>query len=316
MGKIFDVHSHFIIPAYMEALKAHGREMEDGFPAPTWSAEEHLAYMEMAGIEKSLISVSSPHFHSGDAQEAIALGEAMDRAAFEMKKRYPGKFLYAAALPAPETDACIEAMDRAYDDYGADAVKLPSNACGVYPGDARMEKLFAAMNERKAVLILHPTAPSAVPGGCFTAGPLPLLEFIADTTRAVINLITSGTLERYPDIRVVVPHCGSFLPNLIDRLTGITAVLAAKGVGQPVDVTQSMKSLYFDVAGDCLPRNIDILMSLTDEDHVMFGGDFPYTPKEMVAQKVKDLEACERIQPYLSKLMWENAIRLFGDGEK
>lgn len=312
MGKVFDVHSHFIISEYMGSLIKHGREMEDGFPAPTWSLEEHLAYMEAAGLEKSLISVSSPHFHSGNTEEAIALGKAMDKAASEMKKKYPDKILFAAALPVPETDASIESMKRAYDEYGADAVKLPSNACGVYPGDPKMEKLFTAMDERKAILILHPAAPAVVPGGCFTAGPLPLLEFITDTTRAVINLITTGTLERYKNIRVIVPHCGSFLPNLIDRLTGITKVLAAKGVGHPVDVTESMKSLYFDIAGDVLPRNIDILMSLTDEDHIMFGGDFPYTPKELVAQKVKDLEACERVKPYLEKMMWGNAAKLFG----
>jgi len=312
MSRIFDVHSHFIIPEYMDALVKHGRAMEDGFPAPAWSLEEHLAYMEMAGIEKSLLTVSSPHFHSGDTKEAAALGKRMDEAAAEMKAAYPGRFLFAASLPAPDTEACIESMNRACDILGADAVKLPSNACGVYPGDPRMEKLFAAMNERKAVLILHPAAPAAVPGGCFTAGPLPLLEFIADTTRAVINLITSGTLERYRDIRVIVPHCGSFLPNLIDRLTGITKVLAAKGIGKPVDVTESMKSLYFDISGDCLPAGIDILLTLTDTDHIMFGGDFPYTPKEVVAEKVRALKACDKIQPFLNKMLYENASRLFG----
>lgn len=311
MAKIFDVHSHFIVPEYMESLKENHREMEDGFPAPTWSVPEHLDYMEMAGIEKSLLSVSSPHFHSGNADEAVKLARLMDESAAALKKQYPDRFLFAASLPAPEIDACIEEMAYAFDELGADAVKLPSNACGIYPGDPVMEPLFKSMNDRKAVLILHPAAPAKVPGGCFTAGPLPLFEFIGDTTRAVINLITSGTLERYENIKVIVPHCGSFLPNLIDRLTGITKVLASKGVGRPVDVTKSMKALYFDVAGDCLPRGIDILMTLTDEDHVMFGGDFPYTPKEMVASKVRDLENTERIKPYLHKLMYENAARVF-----
>lgn len=49
--------------------------MEDGFPAPSWSIEEHIRYMDQAGIDQSLISVSSPYFHSGDADGA-ALSDA------------------------------------------------------------------------------------------------------------------------------------------------------------------------------------------------------------------------------------------------
>lgn len=312
MRGIFDVHSHLIIPEYMESLKQHGRAMEDGFPSPMWCVKDHLDYMAMAGIEKCLLSMSSPHFHSGDAKEAVSIGRYFDEAASALKKKYPDKFLFAASLPVPEIDEAIAAMNYAYDVLSADAVKLPSNALGIYPGDISMDALFAAMNERNAVLLLHPTAPATVPGGCFTAGPLPLMEFIGDTTRAVINLITTGTLEKYQNIKVIVPHCGSFLPNIIDRLTGITKVLAAKGIGQPVDVSKSMKSLYFDVAGDCLPAGIDILMTMTDEDHIMFGGDFPYTPKEMIANKVKALENSEKIRPYRDKLMYENAAGLFG----
>lgn len=310
--KIIDVHSHFISPEYMDSLMKHHREMEDGFPSPIWSIEEHLAYMDAAGIKKSLISVSSPHFHSGDAREAIELGRMMDEQAAAYKKQYPERIMFAAALPVPEIEASVEAARYAYDVLHADAVKLPSNACGLYPGDKRYEPLFEVLNKRKAIVILHPAAPQTVPQGCFTAGPLPLFEFIADTTRAVINLITSGTLERYPDIRVIVPHCGSFLPNIIDRLTGITKVLAAKGVGQPVAVEKSLKSLYFDIAGDVLPAGLEILLTLTDEDHLLFGGDFPYTPKEIIAEKVQKFMKHERIQPMLEKLMYQNAQVLFG----
>lgn len=308
MHKIFDVHAHFIIPEYMESLQKHGRVMEDGFPSPLWNIEEHLAYMDLAGIEKCLLSQSSPHFHSGDAKEAVRLGRLMDETAAALKQNYPDKFLFAASLPLPEVEASIDALNYAYDVLGADAVKLPSNACGIYPGDMRLDPIFKALNDRKAIVILHPTAPSVVPSGCFTAGPLPLMEFIGDTTRAVINLITTGTLEKYTDIKVVVPHCGSFLPNIIDRLTGITKVLASKGIGKPVDVTSSMKALYFDVAGDCLPAGIDILLTMTDEDHIMFGGDFPYTPKEVIAAKVKALADEPKTAPYLEKMMYENAV--------
>ena len=45
-----DVHTHIIIPDYVEMLKAHGAELEETFPLPAWDAERHIAFMDSAGI--------------------------------------------------------------------------------------------------------------------------------------------------------------------------------------------------------------------------------------------------------------------------
>lgn len=311
--KTIDVHSHFTCSEYLESLKRHGKENEDGFPTPDWNIEMHLESMEKAGIEKSLISVSSPHFWYGDAKEAAEISRALDECAAEYKRKYPDKIMFAAAPPVPDIEAAIDEVNYAYDVLHADAVKLPSNADGLYLGDEKYNPLFETLDKRNAVVLIHPTAPKKYPDGCFTAKPLPLFEFIADTTRAVINLITSGTLEKYPNVRVIVPHCGSFLPNVIDRLSGITKVLAAKGIGNPVETENSLKSLYFDIAGDALPSGIKILQTLSDEDHILFGGDFPYTPSERIEGKVKSLLDCKELSPILEKIMYQNAEKLFGD---
>ena len=46
-----DVHSHAITTSYMDFVKAHGAEMDEGFPIPGWNVEDHLAFMDQAGIE-------------------------------------------------------------------------------------------------------------------------------------------------------------------------------------------------------------------------------------------------------------------------
>ena len=48
--RTLDVHTHIIIPEYVEVLKAHGAELEETFPLPAWSAERHIAFMDNAGI--------------------------------------------------------------------------------------------------------------------------------------------------------------------------------------------------------------------------------------------------------------------------
>lgn len=53
-----DLHSHMIPDSYLEAVKAHGMEMDEGFPIPSWSTEEHLNFMDEA-IE-SLLTITEP----------------------------------------------------------------------------------------------------------------------------------------------------------------------------------------------------------------------------------------------------------------
>lgn len=311
MCGIMDAHCHFLTRDYVDALKKHERLMEDGFPLPSWSREEQLSYMEATGITHAVLSISSPHPYFGDDGEAAELARSINEQAARMKRDDPERFSFAACLPLPNGSLAAKEAAYAMDVLGACAVKVPSQADGVYLGDEQYTPLMEELEHRAAVMILHPTKPPAVPGGCFTSGPLPLLEFLADTTRAVINLIATGTLKRYPHVRVVVPHCGSFLPNLIDRLAGITKVLAQKGAGQPVDVKESMESLYFDLAGDIYPRGLAIARSLLDDSHLLFGGDFPYTPAERVAAKVRSMQADASLKESLADIFYGNARRLF-----
>lgn len=82
----------------------------------------------------------------------MSLGQQVDEYAAMLKREYPDRFLFAASLPVPEMDAAIRAVDVAYDELGADAVKLPTNADGLYPGDAHYDSLFERLNERQAVV--------------------------------------------------------------------------------------------------------------------------------------------------------------------
>lgn len=310
--EIIDAHCHFLTENYVNALKKYDRINEDGFPIPSWDLESQLSYMEETGITHAVLSLSTPHQHFGEDAFAAELSRSINEEAAQFKKKYPDRFSFAACLPLPSVELALQETAYAYDVLGACGVKVPSQANGVYLGDARLEPLMEELDRRHSVILIHPSKPPVVPEGCFTSGPLPLLEFINDTTRAVVNLIATGTLEKYKNIRVVVPHCGSFLPNIIDRLTGITKVLAAKGVGKEVDVQKSLQSLYFDLAGDIYPRGIGIARSLMDDSHLLFGGDFPYTPVPMIEKKVRDMEADDSIQEHLDSIMAGNAKELFG----
>lgn len=308
---IIDVHSHFLTDKYVLALKEHDKLNEDGFPLPQWSLENQLNYMDQAGIDKSILSISSPHPYMGTAAEAKALVRSINDEMASIKNQYPQRFLTAACLPLPDIEASLEEIDYACEILKADAFKLSTNADGLYLDNPSMQPVYEKLNEHKAIVILHPTKPWAYPEDCFTGKLLPLYEFLGDTTRSVVNLIASGMLSQYPDIKIIVPHCGSFLPNIISRLENITKLLETQGKGKAVDVKTVVRQLYFDVAGDAFPAAYNILKTMTDEDHILFGGDYPYTPAEIICQKVKTMETMDS-KDVINKISYENAQKLFG----
>lgn len=285
--------------------------MEDGFPCPVWSAESHRAFMEQAGISTCILSISSPHQMVGSSSEGLALTRQLNDSMAELSLSEPEKFRFTACLPLPMVDESIAESCRALDELGAVAVKFPTNADGVYPGNPKLDPLMDALNERGAVILLHPCKPPAVPTGCFTAKPLPLFEFLGDTTRAIINLLAQNAAERWPNVRYVVPHMGSFLPPLVDRLAGITSILAAQGLGTAVEPRKALDNFYFDLAGNALDACITGLLTITTPDHLLFGGDYPYTPAPLISANIQKLREHPLTAPHLDDILVHNAARLF-----
>ena len=64
---LVDIHARFLTDAYVAAAVAAGHRAPDGMPAwPSWSVGAHLATMDSAGIDRAVLSLSSPGVHFGD----------------------------------------------------------------------------------------------------------------------------------------------------------------------------------------------------------------------------------------------------------
>ena len=309
-----DVHAHILPQSYRDALDELGiqTEKEDGFPEPRWSAEEHLAFLDEMGDSFQVVTISSPHPHRGDDARALEQARAINDETAAFCRLRPGQLGFCTYLPLPNVAGSLEEAARGFDEQGAVGVKVPSNACGLYLGNEAFAPLYEYLDRRSAVAIIHPTAPSAVPAGTFTAQLKPMYEFLADTTRSVIDLLMMGMLERYPNIRWVVPHCGSFLPEVAHRMVGISHILVPQGKMREVDVMRGIRSLYFDLAGTARPVMLDALLKVADPTHLLYGSDYPYTPAPIVLKTKQALEQDPLLADIKDDVFSRNAARLFG----
>jgi len=285
---VIDVHSHIITPEFLSALESEGRLMDEGFPLPKYDADTHLKWMDEAGVQTSVLTLAAPHPTSAKVVRST------NEAAAKLKQEHPGRFLFCAALPLPDVDAAIREAIYALDTLKADGIKLATNVEGQYLGAPELDTLFSVLNERKAVIILHPHRPEPVNRQVMQQTPLAMQEYLSETTRAVSNMISRNVLARYNHIKVVVPHCGAYLPLSVPRMKSLTPVMQANKMVGEIEWEKNLAALYYDLAGAHSPEVIRMLLTITTPDHLLYGSDYPYVASQVLTQSL------QRIKQYLT----------------
>ncbi|MCF0228192.1 MAG: amidohydrolase [Parasporobacterium sp.] len=314
-NRIIDVHTHITTPRFMKMLEDNNALWEDGFPIPKWNLKDCLDTMDELEICHAVLSESSPHPFYGNLQESIDVCRDLNDTAADAKSKHPDRFSFTATLPLPDINAACHEAVRCMDELGASGIKFASNSRGLYIGDPSLEPLMQELDKRGAVCTIHPTIPDRLNQDVFSAGPVPMFEFIADTTRAVINMIASGVIRRYPNIKWIVPHSGSFLPNIYPRFISIFDILdpTHEKYGD-INVEADIKKLYFDLAGHPVPHLLDFLMTIADSSHILYGTDSPFPPKGFVVKGLQDfinmMDTREDLKSYKTMILHDNAAAL------
>ena len=270
-----DTHHHVVPPEYAAWLRAKGALAGD-LPIPSWQPEAALSLMDRHDVGTAVLSVSTPGVHLGDGADARAMARHVNEYAAQMTRDHPDRFGFFATTPLPDVDGALDEVSYAFDTLGADGVVLLANNRGTYLGDESFDPLFDELQRRAAVVFVHPSVP---PGLDPIDGIPPFMaDFLLDTTRAAVNLARSGTLERCPDVTVILSHAGGFIPYAAYRLAR-----AASGRDDARHGLSLLERYHFDIALSGSPTALPSLMAFAPPGHVHFGSDWPYAPDVAVA---------------------------------
>ncbi|PZQ65399.1 MAG: amidohydrolase [Phenylobacterium zucineum] len=310
-GRI-DVHAHFLPAVYAEALDRAGLlTVDGGMPVPAWSADAAIEMMDRQQIATAMISLSSPSTHFLPPHERVGLVREVNRAGAALMAAHPGRFGFFATLPMPDVEASLAEMRHAFDVLGVDGVILETNIDGAYLGAPAFAPVFAELNRRRATLFLHPTSPA-----CFEAvglgRPAPMLEFPLDTTRTLVDLLYSRTLQTHPDITLIVPHGGAALPALAARIAAFANLpFINPRPASEAEVFETLERLYYDVALSGHPVAFAGLRRIAPVSQILFGSDWPFTPEIGVASNIHQLSQNGLSEADARAIARENAERVF-----
>jgi aminocarboxymuconate-semialdehyde decarboxylase len=277
--------------------------------AEWFDLDKQFEYMDSLGHRVDVVcsigpfSVSFSDMPISEGRDyALMWNEEMSAA----QKKYPGRLWASAAVPLQDTRVAIEVLDDAVNRLGLMGVNLPGSVGPDARIDAeRLQPFYAHAEKLGLPLFLHPTDvifQDMLSDGYGGALHLSLGRVIEVST-AAMRLILSGTMERHPNLKVVMSHTGGALPYQSGRMDK-----NSKAAKLPKPVSTYLKRMYTDTVS---PHSAGMQFAIDyyGIDNVMYGTDYPCWDPAPCLKLLEDVRLSDADK---QKLFYANARRILG----
>ena len=304
-----DIHFHLIPLFYQDAAYAAGAGPAIG-RYPEWSPERALALMDATGIEVALTSLAQPGVQFGDPAKAPALARRCNEYASELSARWPARFGALAVVPMWEVSDAVAEIEYALGTLRHQGACLFASYGERFLGDAYFDPVLEALNARNAVAFIHP---ALHPSSRKLALPWPgfMMEYVFDTTRAAVNLVFTGAIERFPRIRFVLAHAGGLMPYFAWRLSVSPMIDSRLEQLSPAQVYARFRRFWYDIALAPTAETLACLAGVAAPEKIVFGSDWPFANNRVIAEAVRTYEAVPIPPAQREAIDRENALSLF-----
>lgn len=283
-----DTHHHILPDFFWQ--ETENADLPVGGLAPLrWSKDATLSFMDDAGIDVAVVSVSTPGVHTGDSARARTLARRCNEFAAELVRAKPDRFASFACLPLPDIDASLDELGYVLDVLELDGVVLFTNANGVYLGDAVLEPIFEELERRQVIVFVHPNpSPDAV---AHSLGlPDNLVDFPTDTNRAVAQMHYTNRFARTPRVKYIFSHAGGSIPYLAARFAIIDEMGFIAGGEQRGSAADMFRRMYWDTALATSDPVLRMLRDVAGVGQVLYGTDFPYLRRDLAVKSRQRLQ--------------------------
>lgn len=289
MHSIFDGRANAAV-----ALRDNGGD-PSGWPIPEWSLEKDLAFNEEQRISFAILSITAPGAGILPLAEQADFCRQANEAAAKIREAQPTRYGFFATIPSLlDPEAAPKELAHALDELKADGIILYTRygSDNHYLGHSDFRSTWALLNKRRATVFVHPTHP--VDTQLVNKSlPQPMIDYPHETTRTAVDMIVSGVIRDYTDVKVIISHAGGTLPYLALRPAAMLPYLPPSIAPVPAEgqSTQDLTSqfmedaqnFYFDTALSTGSHTLSLLKEFAKPDHVLFGSDFPYAPTPAIA---------------------------------
>lgn len=298
-----DVHAHYVPPQLIAALADRGKEIGvtllpsgDGkppalafdygfkvrpfFPKLVEDVTLRRASLDRQGIDRQLVATWPDIYGYGlPAGPCGAWHRMLNDTLAEWCADNADRFSFVASVSLVSDADAVEELVRAVD-LGAVAVMIPANVEGTNIGDIPLEGFWAAAERLALPVYLHPVLVGPAPRAT-KYGLTQIVQYTCDTTLGLGSLLSTGLLDRFPDLKLVLSHGGGTFPYLVGRfdIMHARADHGAQAITAQKPPSAYVEKLTFDTIVHA-PKTLRFLADSMGLERLVLGTDESFPPAD------------------------------------
>jgi predicted TIM-barrel fold metal-dependent hydrolase len=313
--KVIGVEEHVVYPSLTsrvpnEGLAVHARQIFShmvGHEALAYArgrstqvGAQRIQDMDGGGIAMQILSVAGPvNCTLMEAEAGLALARDINDELKKAVDAHPDRYKALAELPFHAPDLAIKELRRCVGDLGFVGAML-AGAVGQnsqFLDDAVFDDLLSEFEALNVPLFLHPgIAPPAVVESYYQFPGKPKLSATLagmgwgwhnEVAIHVLRLAVSGTLDRHPNLKIVVGHQGEMLPMMLQRFD---AMFDEQVFGLKRSVAETLRSqVWLAISGLFSLPPTQIAIQTWGVDRILFANDYPFIDATRVPDYLRAL---------------------------
>jgi aminocarboxymuconate-semialdehyde decarboxylase len=272
-----DMHAHWSPVVYNQAVAKLGQPVANPYPLDN-DFDKRRRWMDEHGDLMHCLTLSGAMpWQRTSAEEGAHLAQVINDAGIEVHKKYPDRFVTGAELPIRDFQLALKELNRVAGAPGVRAVHLPDSIeRRDYVFDPSFAPILARIEELNYPIIFHQMdgAPNAF-GGSRTFGPpnlSPGIDAPIEHTFLASKFIYTGTLDRYPNLQIVLPHAGGAFPYLAGRIEHFFFHMNDHSTSLQHPFRDYLRRFHYDYL-IYYPEALRFLMGLVGSDRIVIGTD-------------------------------------------
>jgi aminocarboxymuconate-semialdehyde decarboxylase len=293
-----DVHAHYLPKWYFAELsRAGGAEELSIFEIlghlwlgtrggdtalPTARAEmddraalqRRIEDMDRSGIDLQVLNIGTAHPYLSSERASVDLAVRLNDAYRAVVEAGGGRLAAFGVVPLPHVPAAVAEAERVLDELGFLGIALGCSAAGIPLDDARFDPLWETLNERRAVVYLHPGVEIGGVVGCKEYHLAPDFVSPAEIAVAASRLIVRGHLDRFPEVKIVLATLGGSIPFLARRFDRGLLQDAPEIHARLGGVERHFRRFYVDTSVLEEPDALRAASATFGADRILLGTDY------------------------------------------
>ncbi|HEY6822450.1 MAG TPA: amidohydrolase family protein [Burkholderiales bacterium] len=326
-----DVHAHYVPPKLLDGLERegarygvnvvehqptcqkclrfeYGLQIRPFFPKLVEPVASRIESMQRTGIDRQVLSAWADIFgYALPAEKGEAWHRLLNDLLGEFSGENPKSFSWLASGPLPDAARAARELERAVK-AGAVGGVLATHVEGTNLGELPLDEYWAAAVALDVPVFLHPAQPAPLPRtGKFALNQI--VQYTFDTTLCVGSLISSGVLDRFPKLKLILSHGGGAVPYLAGRFDVMhERADKAQGIVAQAKPTTYLRRMWYDTVLHDAPA-LRYLAERVSVERIVLGSDDSFPPADR--DPIASLKAAGFDSSEMKRITEDNPRQLF-----